>query len=203
MSKVNSDPRGMVGRIYVGNHYILQYTKYISSGPQIFPHCKSIEANDPRALRIWTQGAWFKLIWVQNVCKGYQQTTKVATTWWFSIRNTFLIDVAVIFQLCRDSLFLKNIFLQEKFTKLDTRNTYLLLLQVCQQMSLYIHDTRVELSPSSLVVMGHPVSEAVQVSLMYCPDHVRLPLVLLGHYLYCLLKSDETVNHSFLKKEIT
>ena len=29
----NLDPRGMVGRIYVGNHLTLLHTKYLSSGP--------------------------------------------------------------------------------------------------------------------------------------------------------------------------
>ena len=29
----NLDPRVMVGRIYVGNHLMLQHTKYLSSGP--------------------------------------------------------------------------------------------------------------------------------------------------------------------------
>ena len=27
------DPRGMVGRIYVGDHLMLLHTKYLSSGP--------------------------------------------------------------------------------------------------------------------------------------------------------------------------
>ena len=29
----NLDPRGMVGRIYVGDHLTLLHTKYLSSGP--------------------------------------------------------------------------------------------------------------------------------------------------------------------------
>ena len=29
----NLDPRGMVGMIYVGDHLLLLYTKYLSSGP--------------------------------------------------------------------------------------------------------------------------------------------------------------------------
>ena len=46
------DPRGMVGRIYVGDHYTLLHTKYISSGPHgfredFFFHYKSMGANDP------------------------------------------------------------------------------------------------------------------------------------------------------------
>ena len=31
-----SDPRGMVGRIYVGDHLSLLHTKYLSSGPYGF-----------------------------------------------------------------------------------------------------------------------------------------------------------------------
>ena len=30
------DPRGMIGRIYVGDHYTLLQSKYISSGPHDF-----------------------------------------------------------------------------------------------------------------------------------------------------------------------
>ena len=30
------DPRGMIGRIYVGDHLMLLHTKYISSGPYDF-----------------------------------------------------------------------------------------------------------------------------------------------------------------------
>ena len=51
----NFDPRGLIGRIYVGDHYILLHTKYISSGPHGFreedflsvSHYKSMGANDP------------------------------------------------------------------------------------------------------------------------------------------------------------
>ena len=32
----NIDPRGMVGRIYVGDHLSLLHTKYLSSGPYGF-----------------------------------------------------------------------------------------------------------------------------------------------------------------------
>ena len=32
----NLDPRGMVGRIYVGDHLSLLHTKYLSSGPNGF-----------------------------------------------------------------------------------------------------------------------------------------------------------------------
>ena len=30
------DPRGLIGRIYVGDHLILLHTKYVSSGPHGF-----------------------------------------------------------------------------------------------------------------------------------------------------------------------
>ena len=54
----NLDPRDLIGRIYVGNHYTLLHTKYISSGPYgfreedfvSFSHYKSMGANDPRGL---------------------------------------------------------------------------------------------------------------------------------------------------------
>ena len=32
----NLDPRGMVGRIYVGDHFTLLHTKYLSSEPYGF-----------------------------------------------------------------------------------------------------------------------------------------------------------------------
>ena len=35
-SVANLDPRGMVGRIYVGDHLMLLHTKYLSSGPYGF-----------------------------------------------------------------------------------------------------------------------------------------------------------------------
>ena len=55
----NLDPRGIVGRVYVGNHLSLLHTKYVSSGPNyftdeefwIFFHYKSMGANV-------TLGAW-------------------------------------------------------------------------------------------------------------------------------------------------
>ena len=51
----NLDPRGMVGRIYVGDHLTLLHTKYLSSGPYdfreedflSFSHFKSIGVNEP------------------------------------------------------------------------------------------------------------------------------------------------------------
>ena len=53
-----SDPRGLIGKIYVGDHYTLLYTKYISSGPHgfreddflSFSNYKSVGANDPRGM---------------------------------------------------------------------------------------------------------------------------------------------------------
>ena len=50
------DPRGLIGRIYVGDHKTLLYTKYMSSGPHgfreedflRFSHYKCMVANDPR-----------------------------------------------------------------------------------------------------------------------------------------------------------
>ena len=51
------DPRGLIGRIDVGDHYTLLHTKYISSGLHgfieedfvSFSHYKSMGANDPGA----------------------------------------------------------------------------------------------------------------------------------------------------------
>ena len=55
----NLDPRGLIGRIYVGDHKTLQHTKYISSGPHgfreeflSFSHYKSVGANDPQGMAI-------------------------------------------------------------------------------------------------------------------------------------------------------
>ena len=61
----NLDPRGLIGRIYVVDHYTLLHTKYISSGPHGFReedffssfHYKSMGANDPWAWPVWTPGA--------------------------------------------------------------------------------------------------------------------------------------------------
>ena len=52
------DHRGLIGRIYVGDHYTLLHTKYISSGPHgfreedflSFSPQKSMGANDPRGV---------------------------------------------------------------------------------------------------------------------------------------------------------
>ena len=54
----NLDPRGLISRIYVGDHYTLLQTKYISCGPHgfreedflSFSHYKSMGANDPQGV---------------------------------------------------------------------------------------------------------------------------------------------------------
>ena len=55
----NLDPRGMVGRIYVGDHLTLLHTKYLSSGSygfieeaffSFFFYCKSTGANELRSV---------------------------------------------------------------------------------------------------------------------------------------------------------
>ena len=53
----NLDPRGMVGRIYVGDHLMLLHTKYLTSEPYgfreedlSFSHFKSMGANEPRGV---------------------------------------------------------------------------------------------------------------------------------------------------------
>ena len=50
----NLGPRGLIGRIYIGDHWTLLHTKNVSCGPHgfreedffIFFHCKSMGAND-------------------------------------------------------------------------------------------------------------------------------------------------------------
>ena len=52
------DSRGLIGRIYVVNHYTLPHTKYLSSGPHgfreedflSFTHYKSMGANNPQGV---------------------------------------------------------------------------------------------------------------------------------------------------------
>ena len=52
------DPRGMVGRVYIGEHLTLLHTKYLSSGPHGFRkedflsffHYKSVGAHDPKGV---------------------------------------------------------------------------------------------------------------------------------------------------------
>ena len=58
-------PRGLIGRIYVGDHYTLLHTKYVSCMPHgfreedfsSFSHYKSMGANDPGAWQVWAPGA--------------------------------------------------------------------------------------------------------------------------------------------------
>ena len=58
------DPRGLIGRIYVGDHYTLLHSKYISCGPHsfreedFFPIKSLWELMTPRAWPIWIPGAW-------------------------------------------------------------------------------------------------------------------------------------------------
>ena len=62
----NLDPRGLIGRIYVGDHSTLLHTKYISFGPHgfredfliFFFHYKSIGANDSRGMANLDPRAW-------------------------------------------------------------------------------------------------------------------------------------------------
>ena len=68
------EPRGLIGRIYVGDHYTLLHTPYISCGPNgfreedylSFLHYKSMGANDP-----WVHGQFGHqgLDW-QELCSG-------------------------------------------------------------------------------------------------------------------------------------
>ena len=53
----NLDPRGLIGNIYIGDHYRLLHTKYISSGLMVsemkifkLSNFKSMGANDPRSM---------------------------------------------------------------------------------------------------------------------------------------------------------
>ena len=64
---VSLGPRGMVGRIYVGDHLTLLHTKYLSSGPYGFreedvlkkiSHYKSMGANEPRGVVNFDPRAW-------------------------------------------------------------------------------------------------------------------------------------------------
>ena len=56
MGVANFDTRGLIGRIYVGDHYTLLHTQYMYSGPHgfreeeffFFFHYKSMGANDTR-----------------------------------------------------------------------------------------------------------------------------------------------------------
>ena len=55
----NLDPRSMIGRIYVGCHYLLLHTKYKKSGPHglreedfffLFSYCMTMGDDDPRGV---------------------------------------------------------------------------------------------------------------------------------------------------------
>ena len=69
----NLDPRGLTGRIYVGDHYTLLHTKHTSYGPHgfrdedfvSFSHYKSMGAMTPGTWPVWPQG----LDW-QDLCGG-------------------------------------------------------------------------------------------------------------------------------------
>ena len=58
MGMASLDPWGLIGRIYVVDHYTLLHTNYISSGPHgfrkedflSFSHYTSMGANDPRGV---------------------------------------------------------------------------------------------------------------------------------------------------------
>ena len=72
-SMANLAPRGLIGRIHVGDHYKLLHTKYISSGPHgfreedlSFPHYKSIGANEPRGVAILGPRGLIGRIYVGN-----------------------------------------------------------------------------------------------------------------------------------------
>ena len=66
------DPRGLTGRIYVGDHYTLLHTKYLSCGPHgfreedfvIFFHYKSMGANDPQGVARLCPRGWIGRIYV-------------------------------------------------------------------------------------------------------------------------------------------
>ena len=59
------EPRGLIGRIYVGDHYTLLHTQYISGGLYgfreedflSFLHYKSMGANDPWGMDSLDPGA--------------------------------------------------------------------------------------------------------------------------------------------------
>ena len=58
-------PRGLIGRIYVGDHLLLLHTKYVSCGPHgfrgedflIFSIINLWELMTPGAWPVWTPGA--------------------------------------------------------------------------------------------------------------------------------------------------
>ena len=82
-------PRGLIGRIYVGDHYTFLHTKYVSCGPHgfrredffkfFFFHYKSMGANDPRSVpRLDPRGL------IGRIYVGNHQTllhTKYISSW--------------------------------------------------------------------------------------------------------------------------
>ena len=57
----NLDPGDMVGRIYVGEHFTMLHTKYISCGPHVFredfsPTISLWKLMNPGAWPIWMPG---------------------------------------------------------------------------------------------------------------------------------------------------
>ena len=52
------DPRGLIGRIYVGDHKTLLYTKYISSGPHGFREEDFLSFPKISLWEIMTPGMW-------------------------------------------------------------------------------------------------------------------------------------------------
>ena len=78
------DPKGMVGRIYVEDHYTLLHTKYESSGPcgfgkdffLCFSHCTSMGAMTPGAGPFLTPGAWLLGFIKRTTTHCYTQNIK-------------------------------------------------------------------------------------------------------------------------------
>ena len=78
----NWDPRGMVGRIYVGDHLTLLTTKYLSSGLPII----TLRANEPRVVanldprgmvgRIYV-GDHLMLLYIKYLSSGPHRETKI------------------------------------------------------------------------------------------------------------------------------
>ena len=77
-ARVIVDPRGMVGRIYKEDHYILLHTKDESSGP-----CNVSEEDflcfshdNPGAWPVWTPGAWLAGFKKRTTIHCYTQNRK-------------------------------------------------------------------------------------------------------------------------------
>ena len=69
---VSLDPRGLIGRTYVGDHYTLLNTKYISSRPHVFREEDFLTImsmginNDPPGLASLCARDWIGRIYVGN-----------------------------------------------------------------------------------------------------------------------------------------